>query len=129
MNGRPMIMFDTNILVFLSRKNLKIFNKSTLEIIENSDCFISPMVILELQYLNEVGRFTATPEFLIDTMSAEIGLKIDEVDFQKVVEEGVSIDWTRDPFDRLIVANAKFRKCKLVTKDQRILDNFELAVW
>ncbi len=34
-----------------------------------------------------------------------------------------------DPFDRLIVANAKARNAPLVTKDERIRRHYSSAVW
>jgi PIN domain nuclease of toxin-antitoxin system len=35
----------------------------------------------------------------------------------------------RDPFDRLIVANAKAKDAPLVTKDPRIHRNYSRALW
>jgi PIN domain nuclease of toxin-antitoxin system len=37
--------------------------------------------------------------------------------------------WGRDPFDRLIVAQAKVNEVVLVTKDETIRSNYGLAVW
>jgi PIN domain nuclease of toxin-antitoxin system len=37
--------------------------------------------------------------------------------------------WTRDPFDRLIVANAMADGAPLITADETILANFRDAVW
>ena len=38
-------------------------------------------------------------------------------------------DWTRDTFDRLIVAQAKTRDASLLTKDRTILEHYPHAVW
>jgi len=38
-------------------------------------------------------------------------------------------NWGRDPFDRLIVANARAADAVLITKDQRIHMNYPRAVW
>jgi PIN domain nuclease of toxin-antitoxin system len=45
------------------------------------------------------------------------------------VDCALSETWARDPFDRLIVANARARDAVLVTKDERILRHYPLAVW
>ncbi len=45
------------------------------------------------------------------------------------MEHSLKEGWTRDPFDRLIVANAKAANASLVTKDERILKNYSRAVW
>lgn len=37
--------------------------------------------------------------------------------------------WTRDPFDRLIVANAKAAGAPLITKDERIRKHYRRAIW
>lgn len=37
--------------------------------------------------------------------------------------------WTRDPLDRIIVANANLNNDTLVTKDENILKNYERAIW
>jgi len=39
------------------------------------------------------------------------------------------IIWTRDPFDRLIVAHAIKANCNLLTKDEKIRKNYAHAVW
>jgi PIN domain nuclease of toxin-antitoxin system len=42
---------------------------------------------------------------------------------------GLSMAWTRDSFDSLIVANAKYEKAYLLTKDDNIQKNFKQAIW
>jgi PIN domain nuclease of toxin-antitoxin system len=49
--------------------------------------------------------------------------------FRKVVDQAIAESWTRDPFDRLIVANAKAAAAPLVTRDERIRDNYSRALW
>ena len=39
------------------------------------------------------------------------------------------LSWTRDPFDRLLVATALLHQAPLVTCDTRIQENFPGAVW
>jgi PIN domain nuclease of toxin-antitoxin system len=46
-----------------------------------------------------------------------------------VVDSAVGIDWTRDTFDRLIVAEAQCANAVLVTKDLRIRGNYNRAIW
>ena len=46
-----------------------------------------------------------------------------------VADSALGIDWTRDTFDRLIVAEAQHADAALVTKDIRIRDNYERAIW
>jgi len=46
-----------------------------------------------------------------------------------IVSGTLDFSWTRDPFDRIIVANAAVNHNILVTKDQNILENYEKAIW
>jgi PIN domain nuclease of toxin-antitoxin system len=42
---------------------------------------------------------------------------------------GLQEKWTCDPFDRLIVANAKAAGAPLVTKDEGIRRHYRRAIW
>lgn len=50
-------------------------------------------------------------------------------DFNLIINHSVIINWTRDPFDRLIVSNASVDNHILLTKDYHILNHYENAVW
>jgi PIN domain nuclease of toxin-antitoxin system len=58
-----------------------------------------------------------------------IGLKLDECSLTSVIQKAMLIDWTRDPFDRLIVAHTMAKESKLLTKDEKILHHFGDALW
>ena len=45
------------------------------------------------------------------------------------MRQALAEKWSRDPFDRLIVAHAKAQKTPLVTRDEKIRENYRLAVW
>ena len=39
------------------------------------------------------------------------------------------LEWTRDLFDRLIVAQSSFDGSPLITKDRQIRKHYEAAIW
>jgi PIN domain nuclease of toxin-antitoxin system len=41
----------------------------------------------------------------------------------------MGLTWTRDPFDRMIAAQAVVADAPLLTADETILDNLPLATW
>ncbi|BAB73880.1 asl2181 [Nostoc sp. PCC 7120 = FACHB-418] len=41
----------------------------------------------------------------------------------------LAINWTRDPFDRIITANAQIGNNILLSKDGNILNNYTCAKW
>jgi PIN domain nuclease of toxin-antitoxin system len=122
-------MLDTHVISFINQNELFKFSKEILDILENEDLYISPIVVLELKYLYDIKRINNSQDVVINTLKQEIGLQIDDISFLEVINSGMDLSWTRDPFDRLLVAHAKFRSANLITKDERILNNFDLAIW
>ncbi len=53
----------------------------------------------------------------------------ENVRIAEVVEESIQQAWTRGPFDRLIVAQAKTGDAPLLSKDRTILEHYPGAVW
>ena len=97
--------------------------------IENNELYISQVVRLELQYLFEIGRLTVTPETLIKSLGKSIGLKVSLMDVEQVFDQAIVCNWTRDVFDRLITAEAEALCWVLITKDEKILANYDKAIW
>ena len=124
------LYLDTHIIVWLRQKELEKFSPKALEAIEQAgQLFVSPMVELELKFLHEIGRISETPYNILGDLGAMIGLKIDDHSFSEIIQKAMLIDWTRDPFDRIIVAHAMSQESKLLTKDENILSHFQDGVW
>lgn len=70
-----------------------------------------------------------TASKLVSVLGLEAGLRVCDLPFRIVVEHALQENWGRDPFDRLIVANAKANDAALVTKDQRIRQYYSRAIW
>jgi len=101
----------------------------TRELLERRELRMSPMVVLELQYLFEVDRVRAEPAPILAHLSSAIGLRVADEPFGAVVEGAVRHTWTRDPFDRLIVAHAELASADLLTKDETIHAHYDRARW
>lgn len=97
--------------------------------IEGHPLLISPMVLLELQYLHEIRRISVAGPDIVDTLGATMGLRITCEPWSEVARAALALSWTRDPFDRLIVANALVAGVPLVTADETIRANATMAVW
>jgi len=105
------------------------FNPAVKKFINDHEVYISPIARLELEYLFEIQRVTNNANAIVDDLTTRIGLRVCERDFNAVISQAMTFSWTRDPFDRLIVANAKLNDNLLITKDQNILDNYPHARW
>jgi PIN domain nuclease of toxin-antitoxin system len=118
------------VIVWLCEKKLEKLTKAAKAAIEESDLLISPMVLLELQYLFELKRIVQPAQALAGQLEAEIGLTICDHPFPLIVEKSLLESWTRDPFDRMIVAHARAnRYSPLVTSDEKIRDHYSKAIW
>jgi hypothetical protein len=64
------------------------------------------------------------------TTSGALGATVVDTPFRDVVAHAVRLDFSGDPFDRLIAANALAAGAVLVTKDERLLDQLgDSAIW
>ena len=124
-----MIYLDTHIIVWLYAGLLEKFSQSIQTILNENEILISPIVRLELEYLYEIERVREPAHVLVADLADRIGLRVCEKDFNAIVSQAIKLTWTRDPFDRLIVANAALNNNILISKDQNILDHYPHARW
>lgn len=124
------IYLDTHVVAWLYAQGRDAVPQRVAHLLEESDDIrISPMVRLELQYLFEIGRVGQPPLPVLDTLGSALGLTVCKAVFPAVVREAELQIWTRDPFDRIIVAQASLFDAPLVTKDATIHANYARALW
>jgi PIN domain nuclease of toxin-antitoxin system len=123
------IFLDTHVVVWLYAGQLDLFSAEAHRDLQHSELVISPIVALEIQYLHEIDRLTVPAGAVIEELKRSIGLKIGNYPFEQVVTAALSNTWTRDPFDRIIVAQAALGQHRLLTRDRTIQDHYERAYW
>jgi PIN domain nuclease of toxin-antitoxin system len=123
------IYLDTHVVVWLYHKDRDRFSPETQKLIDKEDLYISPMVELELEFLYEIDRINVNAATILDYLKDKTGLKICEKSFPPVIRKSIDTKWTRDPFDRIITAQAAIDDSILVTKDIRIRKHYSKAVW
>ena len=124
-----MIHLDTHVVIWLALRRSHRLSAPARTLVERDESQISPMVMLELEILFERGKIDRDAASLIERLSGRIELAISETPLPSIVDRARSFAWTRDPFDRLIVANAMADDVRLVSADATILENFAGAVW
>jgi len=124
-----MIYLDTHVVVWLYSGELDRFPDAACQFIEDNDLLISPMVLLELQYLRDIKRVTVEPMVIFDSLSESVGLQKCRCPFGQVIAESMRISWTRDPFDRIITATAAVHDAVVLTKDEKIRQEYSKAHW
>src|SRR5262245_58818719 len=113
-----MILLDTNALIWLEQGH----TRSKPLTARRGRLFISPASILELQFLVEAGRIRLKRSTVSDVARREDLWLLDDPPAAAWFEETLGLSWTRDPFDRLIVAHARFRGWRLATGDLALND-------
>jgi PIN domain nuclease of toxin-antitoxin system len=125
-----MIYLDTHVVLWLYlRKGEGISERARQSIEYEPEILISPMALLELDYLHEIGRTTLGSEPVFNYLHQKIDLQVCQKSFPDVIRTASQLSWTRDPFDRVITAQAATDGSSLITKDEIILHHYENAVW
>jgi PIN domain nuclease of toxin-antitoxin system len=121
---------DTQIVIWISAGRMKKLTREALRTIESSDLLISPIVLVEIGYLFEINRLVKSPLAILDQLQKQIGLKVSDHPFPAIANAALFETWTRDLFDRLIVAHARSDGYSgLVTSDEKIRENYSKAIW
>jgi PIN domain nuclease of toxin-antitoxin system len=123
------VHLDTNVLIWLFEGRVERLTKAARRAIGKSEPVASAATVFELEMLHQATRRQNSAEKLISALGRDIGLQICNLSFRAVVEPPLSEAWTHDPFDRLIVANAKAAGVPLVTADEKIRQHYSRAIW
>jgi PIN domain nuclease of toxin-antitoxin system len=108
------ILLDTNALIWLDgnhRRARPLRDRA-------AQPRVSPASLLELQFLAESGRIRVD----FDGLIGDARWKIDDPPALQWMLRAGEGQWTRDPFDRLLVAHARLRGWRLATADETILE-------
>ena len=124
-----MIYLDTHVLVRLYLGDADELGMAARRAIEEQELLVSPAAVLELELLHEIGRLRPTASAVVGALADDMGLRVCDLPFRTVVDQALREAWCRDPFDRLIVANARANDAPLVTKDEKIHRHYPRAVW
>ncbi len=121
---------DTNVIFRLANGDVDLISQKAKRQIEFTQVLISSAVLLELEMLHEIGRLTISANEIFADLSERIGLRICQLPMAAIVASALGIKWTRDPGDRLIVANAMANnEAPLITADRKIREHYNNAIW
>ena len=124
-----MIYLDTHAVIFLYAGDLALFTNAGRRLIRSEQLIISPIVLLELEYLYEIKKLNALPSIIYQQLQKECHLKTCHAPFHEIIELAKTQCWTRDPFDRIIAAQSLWGNHPLLTKDKKIIEHCSLAKW
>lgn len=124
-----MIYLDTHVVAWLYGGRLAYFSEPVKDLLRDHDLLISPIVRLELQYLYQIDRINADADTILADLLSRIGLTVCPKPFNGVISQALPMEWTRDPFDRILVAHASVDNNILITKDEIIREHYAFARW
>lgn len=120
---------DTHIAIWLYEKRLDLLSEKAKQFIEKNDLFISPAVKLEIEYLFEIEKIKDNSETICSFLEKNIDLRIENSSFLEIIKISLNEKWTRDPFDRIIVAHSKLKDYTLISKDKKINKNYFRTIY
>lgn len=122
-----MLMLDTHIAVALYQGKTAGLSRQAMLDIDREPLAISPIVLLELELLHEIGRLRLGAGAIASYLAGELAIAVAGERYAEVVARALPLGFTRDPFDRLIVAHAAFLKAPLLTLDTHLQQHYPLA--
>jgi YD repeat-containing protein len=115
------LLLDTHFLLWLLTASRRL--KDYPWLLKYQPWGISPVSLLEIQFLSEIGRVEAQLPELSELLAQDPRFCMDDLPLIDLVRAGIALTWTRDPFDRLICAHSQARRLSLCTADDRIIQN------
>jgi PIN domain nuclease of toxin-antitoxin system len=120
---------DTHAVMRLAHGRARI-GRDAAQLIQRAELLISPMVLVELEYLHEIGRLTLPGKDILRKLEHEVGLRLCDLSFADVSRAALDEKWTRDAFDRIIVAQARLNGlAPLISSDEQIAERYPRTVW
>jgi len=126
---RRLIHLDTHVVCWLYAGRVDLLSPAARAVIDREALAVSPMVGLELQYLREIGRIRHGAKRILAALRRDVGLALSDLPFAAVAARAQTFSWTRDPFDRLIAAEAELARARLVTRDDLLRRCLRCALW
>ncbi|MGD0902222.1 MAG: PIN domain-containing protein [Terracidiphilus sp.] len=121
---------DTNVVLWLAQGSLASLSARAAALLETANLLVSPMVLVELEYLHEAGRIRLAARDIQRKIEHELGVRLCDLPFALIAGAALDESWTRDPFDRLIVAHAKAKGfASLISADEEIAQHYLRTVW
>lgn len=121
---------DTHIVLWLAAGKVNRLSSKARGLLDRAELLLSAMAYLELEYLHELGRTRLLARDLLEKVGHETNLRLCDLPFAEIASAALDEKWTRDPFDRLIVAHAKVNGfAPLISADETIRKHYPRAVW
>lgn len=120
---------DTHVVAWLYGGHVARLSARAQRWLDRGQLRVSPAVVLELEYLFEIGRVRHRGADVVADLAQRLGIGVCDRAFAAVAAHACDFAWTRDVFDRLIVAQASLGRDRLLTRDGQIHEHYPKALW
>lgn len=121
------LLLDTHTLLWLMEGGPRLKPRARALIDSASEVYVSSASIWEIAIKHRLGQIEEDPEEIVEKLE-EAGLKELYVSNRHAVASGKLPLLHRDPFDRLLVAQAMTEPMRLLTDDEQLLAYSELVI-
>lgn len=120
------LLLDSNIVVPLAQRELHKLSGKIRSLIEagDNDVFISAASLWEIAIKTRLGKFD--PKIPLADLAGylrSLGYALLAIDERHALEDLTALPPTRDPFDRLLLAQCQVEDMKLVTTDGQLAEH------
>jgi PIN domain nuclease of toxin-antitoxin system len=119
------LLLDTHFLIWILLRSRRLRRYPWLD--DHRPWGVSPVSLLEIQFLAEVGRLTIKAPGFFEAFHADPRFCVDDPPFAAVIRHALGLSWTRDPFDRLLAAHSAVRRVPLCTADAAFVGSHDLV--
>lgn len=123
-----MMMLDTHVAVAVFEGRSGRWSAQAARLFDSGAVLLSPAVVLELELLHEIGRIRHGGKAIVRHLAEHLDIGIADDRFSEVADHALGFAFTRDPFDRLILAHAELLKARLLTHDRMLHAHYPRAI-
>ena len=112
------LLLDTHVLLWLLAGEQRRFGPDTLQALRDRAAVVSAATVWEIAIKRRLGKLQA-PSNLVDTVAAA-GLRLLSITAVHAEHVADLPDLHRDPFDRILVAQATVENLTIITADEAV---------
>ncbi len=121
-------MLDTHVAIALYKGQISGFSKHAKRLLDSAALSFSPIVRFEIELLFEIGRIRESADSVCGYLARELNVRESPESLREIVPYAMRFGFSRDPFDRLIIAHAELLRVPLITLDELLLAKFPRAI-
>jgi PIN domain nuclease of toxin-antitoxin system len=121
-------LLDTSVLLWSVAERAKLSSRAVRILsLAGSNLYLSAASVWEISIKYAIGRLPlhVEPEFFVSEAQRKMGMRPLDIDYLHAVEAGRLPRHHGDPFDRMLIAQARTERMVLLTAD-RVFQNYDV---